>query len=1483
MPLETERIATETWQNVPREHPVSARRILALWLAVFSIVVASVASARAQDPTDQCPADNARAQIEVLPFIHTGSTCSPFTDSVSSYDGGACRIPAVDYHGGDAIYKVWLHPGNKVAFNLHVDAPADLVLALIKECTDSGATLFCVNSSIDFISSLHDEGIPDTSYDSNAENPDSGIYYLYVDSARTNSGPDHCGSYTLTVTGVNPTPDLEVGLNSSPQLPSSEHPNAAVAGETLKYTLTVTNVGDLEATGVKVTQCLPRGVALVQTETDDQCHPTADPACQGFGSALVCSVGSLAKLNGQASRQVTVLVPPLERGVLKSKAIAAAKEGDPTPGNNQQDKETEVIAESDLSVTLTSSPSRDATAGEFLIYTLQARNEGPSTATNVVITDNLLDLLSDVDCPVDRECISAPGCEIHSGTVTCRFPKIGPRKDAPARLISFKIKSSTTHGKALVNTATVSAAESEPIPNLGPNSAMVTTNVIRKTDLSVTKTAPDVVIAGDKNGLTYTLFACNCGPSDSRNATIMDDLADLPPGVQLRKQNNCTEDKDRKVTCSTGPMVVGGCQPDNTCNPSLAKQLSFVVDVPSSLSITTLTNKANIKSVEMDPNSRNDTSGITATKVMIEADLTISKTALKLSDLTNTSSVVAGSNLLYSLEANNEGPSDSRGGTIIDNLPGVPANLSFVASPDGCGEKNRKVSCPVPPLPVGMPFTARFVVAVPSGATGSIINEASVVSEDGTSSTSKPTSTSVTSEADLAVTLSDFPDPVDVADHKVTYTLAVTNHGPSDAGSFNVKLTLPPGASLDPDSNKLCMEEEPTQMPVVVRCGFMDGLVAGKTESRSVDVLLSDKPERVCAMAAVTESSTSDPNDDNNKDEECTTITDEAILSLTKTADAAVVVAGGLLHYTLEVTNLGRAKADAVTVNDELLDTLSFVPYPESVPAEEKCCMATKQSVTCQFGDIWESNKKSCTFTAMVKPSSTNYWLTNEASFPDRDSNPNSFNSKAAATTLVLSNSLILPFFQVGSAATATTKLAVHNPSADEKAGVRFDYVAEGLVPTCQICCLQPKQTYTQDLLALFENAEGHVGITPVANCPSSCSSNSPTTCDQPLVLPDSPPSPLLSGDFIRVDSATGPASALPLVATDTSRVPPELCRSWSVRFANGGPLDTSTEFFFFVPGNRSNGKPVAIGKVYDEAGQLFQEISATDSKEAFHRLTNTDLKLLPSFGSIEWEFPDGIGYVSAIHRAGGYAVAIPGVCRKSPPAENLGPESDLILPYFEVGPGSATTLFAVRNESENEVKIRYEYFFSNGTSLHTGTSSLSAHATLTVNPRDPAQGIQDTTGYVQIGVAGGEAHQRILSGDFVRIDPTRGLASGGALVDTDLHRSPPQLCRRWNVRFLQGVPQDATTDVVFYLGTGRSVPVTGVVYREAGGNPTGPTLNVAAQQRIAFQVDGLALGLTGAGSIDWDLGEGTVGNVSTILRANGLSVLVPGVCIPGE
>jgi uncharacterized repeat protein (TIGR01451 family) len=99
------------------------------------------------------------------------------------------------------------------------------------------------------------------------------------------------------------------------------------------------------------------------------------------------------------------------------------------------------------------------TEGTNAVYTLTATNLGPTTATGVTIKDTV---------PAGSTFVSAPGCTLAAGTVTCVVGTL-----APGASQSYTLTLLAGSGSSIVNEATVAGLQTDPNP--ANNVATVTT------------------------------------------------------------------------------------------------------------------------------------------------------------------------------------------------------------------------------------------------------------------------------------------------------------------------------------------------------------------------------------------------------------------------------------------------------------------------------------------------------------------------------------------------------------------------------------------------------------------------------------------------------------------------------------------------------------------------------------------------------------------------------------------------------------------------------------------------------------------------------------------------------------------------------------------------------------------------------------------------------------------------------------------------
>ena len=155
-------------------------------------------------------------------------------------------------------------------------------------------------------------------------------------------------------------------------------------GEEVSFTITVTNAGPDAATNVVVRDQLPAGTTLI---SDTESSGVYDPAT-GLWSIASLASGGTATLTLLATADVSTQIT-------NTAEIIAADQEDPdsTPANGAVDEDDFATAQIqaqliDLSLTKTIDEPRP-NVGDEATFTLTLRNDGPSAATGVTVTDTL--------------------------------------------------------------------------------------------------------------------------------------------------------------------------------------------------------------------------------------------------------------------------------------------------------------------------------------------------------------------------------------------------------------------------------------------------------------------------------------------------------------------------------------------------------------------------------------------------------------------------------------------------------------------------------------------------------------------------------------------------------------------------------------------------------------------------------------------------------------------------------------------------------------------------------------------------------------------------------------------------------------------------------------------------------------------------------------------------------------------------------------
>src|SRR5690606_19491568 len=260
-------------------------------------------------------------------------------------------------------------------------------------------------------------------------------------------------------------------------------------GQTVSFDIVVSNAGPSTATNVAVSDT-PSNLTIT--------------GVSGACAALPCSIASIAS---GADATITVTATIDADGAFSNAATASADEDDPDDSNNEDDDGGSTDPSADLSLVKTLTTVGPFTVGQTVSFDIVVSNAGPSTATNVQVTDIPTNLTI---AGVSGACAALP----------CSIASIASGADA-----TITVTATIDADGAFSNAATASADEDDPDDSNNEDDDGGSTDP--SADLSLVKTLTTVGPFTVGQTVSFDIVVSNAGPSTATNVAVSDTPSNL--------------------------------------------------------------------------------------------------------------------------------------------------------------------------------------------------------------------------------------------------------------------------------------------------------------------------------------------------------------------------------------------------------------------------------------------------------------------------------------------------------------------------------------------------------------------------------------------------------------------------------------------------------------------------------------------------------------------------------------------------------------------------------------------------------------------------------------------------------------------------------------------------------------------------------------------------------------------------------------------
>lgn len=265
---------------------------------------------------------------------------------------------------------------------------------------------------------------------------------------------------------------------------------------------------------------------------------------------------------------------------------------------SQTDAAFEAVSTEPTDLQLTASaPATEIAPGGDVTYTFVVRNNGPHSAANISITDNLPASLSFISCAASTggTCV---GGNASGNNRTITFPSLAVDATATITLVA-RVNNGVADGTVINNTAQVSATNTDT--NAQNNSAPASFKVVvpaatANLSLGVVDSPDPIAVGGN---LTYALTLNNGGEADAANVSV---TATLPANATFVSASvGCTRAVNL-VTCGLGAVNNGANRALNiVVKPTAEGTLNFTASVSSDTSDSDTSNNNAQATTEVHP------------------------------------------------------------------------------------------------------------------------------------------------------------------------------------------------------------------------------------------------------------------------------------------------------------------------------------------------------------------------------------------------------------------------------------------------------------------------------------------------------------------------------------------------------------------------------------------------------------------------------------------------------------------------------------------------------------------------------------------------------------------------------------------------------------------------------------------------------------------------------------------------------------------